>query len=222
MDAAIIESTSLNDQTFQIDKKIQILTNEKLDRMKSNNLELDNLEITITNKTNELGIPEVESIFEQMCSTHGNRIEKHILTKQLSFIEEEEKNIVEKFNGREKSMRDHLERLCLKRGEYDVENEINNLNYKLDQLCIRHMVRNDAINKWKNDVKIVLIQMNDEIKNDDNDKKISRLTQEVFLNKIEQVLKEKEINEDDQENFKKIIQNYLNLIERHELFSKII
>ena len=222
LDAAINESTSLNDQTFQIDKKIQISINEKLDKMRSNSLELENLEITINNKTNELGIPELESIFEQMCSTYDNRIEKQLLTKQLSLIEEEEKNIVEKFNARERTMRDHLEQLCLKRSEYDVENEINNLNYKLDQLCIRHMVRNDAINKWKNDVKIVLIQMNDKIKNEDNDKKTSRLTQEVFLNKIEQVLKEKEINEDDQKNFKKIIQKYLDLIEKHEIFSKII
>ena len=222
LDAAINESTSLNDQIFQIDKKIQISSNEKLDKIKSNNLELENLEIFINSKTNELGISEIDSIFVELCAAYGNQMEKDIIIKQLALIEEEEKNTIEKFVGRDKTIRDQIEKLVSKRGDYDVENEINDMNSKLDQLTMRHMLRKDAISKWKNDVKLVLVKKNDAMKSGDDDQKTSRLTQEVFLNKIDQALKEKDINEDEMGNFKKYIQKYLSIIEKHELYSKII
>ena len=198
------------------------MTNEKLDKMKINHLELESLEIYIHNKTSELVIPEVDSIFEEMCKTYGIQIEKDILTKQLALIEEEEKNIIENFNIRDKAIKDELERLYPKKGKNDVENEIIDLNYKLEQLNLRHVLRNDAINKWKNDVNIVLLKKHDGMENENDIQKTARLTQEVFLNKIDEVLKEKNINEDDQSNFKKTIQNYLSLIEKHELYSNCI
>jgi hypothetical protein len=54
---------------------------EKNQRLASDNIEIEEVENFINVRANELGLPELDELFEELCGVYSNHIEKEILSK---------------------------------------------------------------------------------------------------------------------------------------------
>jgi len=206
----------LSNKVFEIDKKYQILLAEKNEKIVADNNEIDSIENFINTKARELGILELDKMFEQICSYFSGHIEKEILSKQLMLIEDEEKKITEKFEQKEASIMEAITILRSKPEDPMTLHELQDLHNKLEQLKIRHELRKEAIQKWKDEVREVLTEKSEREAEDE----VEGLNQDKQLEKIFKMMEEKGVDPEEQNKLREQFYRYLNSIEQHELYSK--
>ncbi len=76
----------------------------------------------------------------------------------MILIEDEEKKITEKFELKELALNDAIVLLRTRPDDPISISELHELTQKLEQLRLRHELRQEAITKWKNDVRNVLTE----------------------------------------------------------------
>ena len=157
-EAALEEIKDLNNQLFEMEKSNQFAAAEKQERLTSDNIEIEEIENFINLRAHELGLPELDQLFEELCGVYSNHIEKEILSKQLMLIEDEEKKITEKFETKEANILDAISMLSGRADDSMHGFELQELNNKHEQLRVRHELRKNAIKKWKEEVREVLAE----------------------------------------------------------------
>ncbi len=206
----------LNNKIFDIDKKYQISLAEKAERITADNNEIESIENFINTKARELGVLELDKMFEQTCSYFSSHIEKEILSKQLILIEDEEKKITEKFEQKESSIMEAITTLRSRPEDPSIYLELQDLHNKLEQLKIRHELRKEAIHKWKDEVREVLTEKSEREAADE----VEGVNQGKLLESIFKLMEEKGVDQEEQKRLKEQLNRYLKSIEHHELYSK--
>jgi len=200
-----------------IQRSYQTLVSERSKKVTADEAEIERLESLISSKAQAYGIPELDDLFTELCNSHGRYVEKEILSRQLRLIDEEEKNITNKFEQKEYNLLEAIGILKEKQGESpEIDEEIVKLTIELEQLKIRYELRKEAIFKWKDEVTQVL----NENKNADGYEEID--TQDKFIAKIKEKMAEKNIPTDQQEEYENIIQEYLKKVELHEIYCNVV
>ena len=210
-----IHLTNLNDQLFTIAKKHQISLNERNDRLGEYNYEIDTIESKIDKMVLNLKLPCLEDLLSDLFSDEENKIERAILSNQISLIQEEKRKIDVLEIENKDNVLSSIENVNVERKELKNKTDKSSNSIKMKQFEVGRDLLNSALKKWEEKV------------SSHNTSKllISASTTadeyELLTNSIMNLLIETDTEEEVQKQFMYMIAEYFSNLEKKEVYSKL-
>jgi chaperonin cofactor prefoldin len=154
---------------------------EKERRLSQESRDIERIEQAIYKRINDMNLPQMYELLTEIVRISGESLEKEILAKQLRLVEAEERRMNEKYEELASTLQSKIENTSKKTTQYAVQRSIalkslpdnglfvsgesgeealEDLKEKLETVTTRRRSRAEIIQKWKNDIKGILLSNN--------------------------------------------------------------